>query len=298
MNGYSLTVEPLQQVNKPWHLFKGSWSSVRQIFNFKELLMRLTVRDIRARYKDSSLGLLWSLVRPITLILIYFIAIGHFLGAARAIPDFVIFMFAGFSIWGLFSEIISSSTNSIIANSGLVKKVSLPRELFPLAAVGGSLFNFFIQLILLFLLVVFSGGGLNFSFSAYPIVAISLILVLGTALGLIFSSINVYLRDLQHLTEVLLLVLFWCSPIVYSPTLVHSAIGGSWIEGLYFLNPITVAVLGMQKGLWIAGSHDSSQFWPQNLEFVLVTELLLSVILLWISQRIFSKLEGNFAQEL
>ena len=298
MNGYSVTADPLEQVNKPWNLFAGSWSSVKQIISFKELLVRLTVRDIRARYKDSSLGLLWSLVRPITLILIYFIAIGHFLGAARAIPDFVIFMFAGFSIWGLFSEIISSSTNSIIANSGLVKKVSLPRELFPLAAVGGSLFNFLIQLVLLFILVVLSGGGINFDYSAYPILAICLILVFGTALGLIFSSINVYLRDLQHITEVLLLVLFWCSPIVYSPALVHSALGGSWIEGMYFLNPITVAVLGMQKGLWIAGSQDSSQFWPQNLEFVLVTELFFAVILLWIGQRIFSKLEGNFAQEL
>jgi ABC-2 type transport system permease protein len=102
----------------------------------------------------------------------------------------------------------------------------------------------------------------------------------------------------QHLVEVMLLIFFWASPIVYSISFVNATLHGSLLEEIYLANPVTLAVLGMQKAMWVAGTSDPSQYWPPNLEIRLVVALVVSVFLLWIAQRVFSRLQSNFAQEL
>ncbi len=280
-------------------LVRGTWGSIREVFAHRELIGMLVGRELKARYKDSSLGVVWSLVRPLTQLLIYYFAIGGILGLARQIPSFAIFVFVGLTAWTLFTEIVSASTTSIINNSGLVKKVYFPREIFPLASVGGALINFGIQMgILLVATIVFR------EFPWHPALAmvipsIAVILVFGTGLGLILSAVNVYLRDIQHLVEVALVVLFWASPIVYSYSFVNEAVGGTWIEALYLSNPVTLAVMGMQEALWLAGSTVSDATnWPPDLDLRLWIALGVGVVLLWVGQRVFSRLQGNFAQEL
>jgi ABC-2 type transport system permease protein len=258
----------------------------------------LVSREVRAKYKGSSLGIVWSLVKPVTLLLIYFVAIGQFLGAARSIPDFAIFVFTGLTIWGLYAEIVVSGTHSIINNAGLVKKVYLPREVFPLASVGAAFVNFLIQFAVLILAtVVLWRFPLNINLLYVPL-AIALTLTFGTALGILFSALNVSLRDVQHLVEVLLLLLFWASPIVYSIGFVHKVVGGTIWEQIYLANPITLAVVGMQKGLWLSGQTDPSQYWPDFLWLRMLVALGISLCLLFGAHLIFKKLSGNFAQEL
>jgi ABC-2 type transport system permease protein len=290
--------EPLRRIGRPDHKGRGTIESVKEIFAYRELLGRLVSREIRAKYKNSSLGIVWSLVRPLAQLLIYYVAIGQFLGAAGNTPDFAIFIFTGLTIWGLYSEIISVGTTSIVSNGGLVKKVYLPREIFPLAAVGGALFNFTVQFgILVVATFVALKPPLHWELLYLPLV-IALVVVLGTAVSLVLSAVNVYLRDVQHLVEVMLLIFFWASPIVYSISFVNATLHGSLLEEIYLANPVTLAVLGMQKAMWVAGTSDPSQYWPPNLEIRLVVALVVSVFLLWIAQRVFSRLQSNFAQEL
>ena len=130
-------------------LTDGWIGQVRDILAHRELLGMLTRRELKARYKDSTLGFIWSLLRPLALLLIYYIALGKFLGAARSIPGFAIFMYTGLTAWTLFSETVTSGTGSIVSNGGLIKKVYFPREIFPLSSLGSSLFNFAIQLLVL-----------------------------------------------------------------------------------------------------------------------------------------------------
>jgi ABC-2 type transport system permease protein len=125
--------------------------------------------------------------------------------------------------------------------------------------------------------------------------ALACLLIIALAAGLLLSALNVYLRDVQHLVEVMLLILFWSSPVVYSYEFVHRALGGGWLEEVYLANPFTVIVLAFQKGMWIAGS---GQLWPPFLEWRLLIMSLLGLLLLWAAQRVFARLEGNFAQEL
>ncbi|MCU1404029.1 MAG: sugar transporter [Glaciihabitans sp.] len=290
--------EPLVEIGGRDRDGRGTWSAIVEVFAHRELLRRLVSREIRAKYKNSSLGIVWSLMRPLVQLAIYYVAIGQFLGAARGIPDFAVFVFTGLTIWSLYSEIISSGTSSIINNAGLIKKVYLPREIFPLSMVGGALFNFAIQFLVL-VAATFAIGKPPWHIELlYAPLAIVLMIVLGTALALVLSALNVYLRDIQHLIEIFLLVVFWASPIVYGSGFVHTALNGSWIEQIYFANPVTLAVLGMQKAMWVAGGSDAAQYWPPHLALRMFIALALSAVFLWIAQRIFSRLQSNFAQEL
>jgi ABC-2 type transport system permease protein len=125
--------------------------------------------------------------------------------------------------------------------------------------------------------------------------AIALVLVFGTGLALLLSAVNVYLRDVQHLMEIVTLILFWASPIVYSYSFVHSFLEGGWLEELYLSNPVTLAILAFQRGMWAAGADQPV---PTHLPLRLVIAFAFSIALLWVAHRVFARLEGNFAQEL
>jgi len=286
---------PLVTAGPPRGLLAGTAYSVSAIWNHRQLLGLLVRREIKSRYKDSSLGVLWSLLRPITQFLIYYLAVGRILGADRQIPEYAIFVFSGLTIWTLFSEVLLSSTTSIIANSGLIKKVYLPREIFPLASVGSALFNFGVQFVILVVATIVIGSPPLHGDLLYLPLSIVVVVLFSFALGLLLSAVTVYLRDFQHLIEVMLLVLFWASPIVYSYKLVHQALQGNWLEQIYLWNPITIVVMGFQRAMWVSGADEP---WPADLTLRLIVIGVLSVVLLWISQRVFARLEGNFAQEL
>jgi len=281
----------------PRSLIAGTSYTLRAIWEHRELLVLLVRRELKAKYKDSSLGFIWSLLRPLVQLVIYYVAIGKFLGAERSIPDFAIYVFTGLTVWTLYSEIVSLSTTSIVANSGLIKKVYVPRELFPLASIGSALFNFVVQMVILVgAILIFARPPLSFALLYLPLGFVTLV-AFGTMLGLLLAALNVYLRDIQHLVEVLLIVLFWASPIVYSYQMVHRVLQGGILEQIYLANPVTLVVLAFQKALW-AGGINSGVTFPQDIGFRLLAVLGISIVLLWVSQRIFARLEGNFAQEL
>jgi ABC-2 type transport system permease protein len=287
----------------------GFISSVKEIVGQRELLDLLIRRELKSRYKDSSLGFVWSLIKPLTMLMIYYVFIGQVLQAARGVPDFAIFVYAGLTLWGLYSEIVSTGTSSIISNAGLIKKVYLPREIFPLASVGSALFNFAIQMAIL-LLATIALGQFPVSWNLlYIPVAVIIVVIYGTALALLLSALNVYLRDIQYLVEVVMLIFFWASPIVYAWSFVVNAVvtrGVGWLQEIYLLNPVTVAMMAFQKGIWKAGSETrvlgpleiGPQPWPENLDLRLLVVGIVGLLFVVVAQRIFARLQGNFAQEI
>jgi ABC-2 type transport system permease protein len=290
-----ISEQPWQTSAPSGGLFRGSVRSLREVAGQRELLGLLVRRELKSRYKDSSLGFLWSLLRPLSILIVYYVAIGKFLGAERSIPDFAIYIFTGLTVWQLFQEIVSSSTASIVGNAGLVRKVYLPREVFPLSTVGSALFTFGTQMLILLAAVLVVGRVPTGSRLWYAPLSLAVVLVFATAVGLALAAVNVYLRDVQYLVEISLTILFWASPVVYSWRLVSEALGGSWLQDVYLNNPVTLAVLGMQRALWVAGTDEP---FPDGLGTRLIISLLIGTVLLWLSQRLFNRLEGNFAQEL
>lgn len=291
-------------------VFRVFARSVRDLTQRRELLALLVRRELKSRYKDSRLGFLWSLIKPLTLLAIYYIAIGQFLGAARGIDDFAIFIFAGLTLWSLYADIVTSGTSSIVDNAGLIKKVYLPREIFPLAAVGSSIFNFAIQFaVLLGATLVLGRFPLSPNLFYIP-VALLIVLLFGTALAILLSALNVFLRDIGYLVEVVMLIFFWASPIVYSWSYVVAAAERTqmlWLETVYLLNPMTIAIMAFQKGIWASGSEErvgadgsviAPQPWPADLDLRLLILVVVGLVFLWIAQRVFYRLQGNFAQEI
>ena len=272
----------------------GTAASLRDLWEYRQLLGLLVRRELKIRYKDSALGFVWSLLRPLALLLVYYIAIGKFLEAERSIPDFAVFIFTGLTVWQLFAETVASGTGSIVANAGLVKKVYLPREVFPLSVVGSALFNTVIQLGLLCLATLVLGRFPTGSGWLYLVPSLLLVVIYGTALGVLLSAWNVYLRDIQYLVEIGLLIGFWLTPVVYSWELVSDKIGPV-AEQLYLLHPVSTAVLGLQQTFWVAGQGTPV---PSGLPLRMAVMLVVGVVLLWLAQRVFARLEGNFAQEL
>ncbi|TQJ32728.1 ABC transporter permease [Microbacterium sp. SLBN-146] len=271
----------------------------REIWERRDLLGLLVRRDLQARYRDSVLGFVWTLIRPIVQFLMYYLVLGQFLRAAEGIPQFAIFLFAGLTIYAFFAEAVQGSTTSILANAGLVKKIYLPREIFPLASVGAAGFMFLVQCLVLL------GGAIIFQALPQPVAmlwffpAVLLLLIYGLAFGILLSALNVYLRDVQYVTDVVIMLAMWGSPIVYAWTMVSDAFRTlglpSWALEIYTNNPITLGVLAFRKAFWGAGTAAD---YPEDLMLRIGIAGAVGLVLLFISHRVFTRLQGNFAQEM
>lgn len=291
----ALVHEALRPAGPQPGFVSGTAQSVRDVWAYRELLGLLTRRELKARYKDSALGFFWTLIRPLSQLLIYYVALGKFLGAERAIPDYAIFVFTGLTAWQLFSEIVSAGTGSIVANGGLVKKIYLPREVFPLSTIGSALFNFTMQsVILLIATLLVRKPPLNLDILYLPL-ALLVLLLWATAAAFLLSAINVYLRDIQYLVEIALMILFWTAPTVYSWEQVHRVLGSGWLGAAYDANPLTNIILAFQRAIWVAGNNAPG---PPHIWLNLIVLAGIGAILLWLCQRVFARLQNNFAQEL
>ena len=292
----ALTKQPLKPIGTANGGALSTWVSIKSIHAHREVLALLVRRDLKARYKDSALGLIWTLIRPLTQLFIYYIVMGKFLGAERGIPDFAIYVFTGLTVYGLLSEIVSGGTSSIVGNGGLIKKIDLPREVFPLASVGSALFNFSIQMGVLIVALFAVGHPSLHTGLLYFFPALAIIVIFGTAFALLLSATNVYLRDVQYLVDVLLLILLWASPIVYSWEMARNIMGDGILLALYTNNPITLAVLGFQQAFWVGGAPDAA--FHDDLLMRMGIALVVGIVLLFGFHRVFARLQGNFAQEL
>lgn len=300
---YQQRVEDLQhmefvEIKSSRRFWTGFWGSYREIWDWRSLLWQLTRREVRSRYKGTRLGIVWSLARPITQLLVFYFIIGEVLGAARAIPSFAVYVFVGLTLWGLFADILNSSAGSILANAGIVKKIYLPREIFPLSAIASALLNFAIQFVILLAATYLFATGPIWQYVPGALLGLLLLLTFATALALIISITNAYAKDVQYLVEVGLGLLFWASPVVYSIQLVSSRVGGTIIESIYFANPVTLSMLAFQRAFWGAPGFDNAQWFPPNLELRMAIALVAVFVLLLVSQKIFSRLQRDVAQEL
>lgn len=270
-----------------------------------ELLQALVMRELRTRYRGSYLGWVWALARPLVMLFIYGLIVGVFLGAARSIPDFMLFIFVGLIAWNLFTAVVTGCINSVTSSSSLIAKVKFPRILLPLASVVVALVDTLIQGVVLVIGFVIVGDWPSFSSLAYLPPALGVVLLFGLAAGLLLSAINVYVRDVGFLTDIALQVGFWLCPILYSYGFVVDAAQGyglstEWVTRLYLLNPMADAVLGFQRALWPPGStpEGAALSFPGELGLRLGVLLAIGLLLLAVTARIFSRLSRNFAQEL
>lgn len=285
----------------------GVRQRLREIWLSRELLVYLVRTEIKVKYKNSVLGIIWSMIAPAMTLAIYFFVFQIILG--NHIPNFVIFLFAGLLLWNLFQLGVQTGTGVVVSNSGIVKKVSFPREILSLAAVGSACVFFAFQVIVLIIFMLVLHHGPDWPY--FPVMVLALVtgIVLASALAVLLSAINVYLRDMEHLILVVLTAWFWACPIVYAYQYnIGNKLGPRGLTWIYFLNPMVAPILSFQRFIYadvtvhIAGQPKPYPVLPPNgmLWYVALDlgVLFLSGILFLVALSIFGRLEGNFAEEL
>lgn len=288
-----------------------------EIWRSRELLVYLVRTEIKVKYKNSFLGLLWSMLSPAMTLAVYTLVFGVLL--KNGIPNFVIYLFSGLLLWNFFSTGVITATGVVVNNAGLVKKVSFPREILALAAIGSAGVFFFFQACVMAIFMVVLHMSPAWSLIWLLLVAMIPTLVFSCALGIFLASVNVYLRDTQHLIEVLVgAAWFWACPIVYSfnrSLQPHMLGAGKWREWLYFLNPMSPVVMTFQRVLYDrpglvqlttkvppGAPRVTAQLlpgWPV-ITYIWADAFVLAVALalFYLAMVVFGRLAGNFAEEL
>jgi ABC-2 type transport system permease protein len=261
-------------------------------------LLRLIVRkELRVRYRGSVLGLFWSYVKPAVQFAVYFLALGVFLKLNQTMEDFAVYLFSGLVVLNFFGEAFGNAARSIVRNAPLVKKIYLPRELFPVATTYVAAIHLLPQVVVLFMGALVAGWRPSAVAVGAALLGFAIVAVLVTGLGLLLAALNVYFRDFENIVDLLLLVVVWLSPVLYPWSFVRDALGSGWLMQLYLANPLTVAVQLFQRAFWAPASGGPDDLIP-DLFVRGAVALVVALALLALGQRAFSRLEGRFAQEL
>lgn len=269
----------------------------QELWHYRYLLRNMVIRDLKARYKNSALGILWSILNPLFLMVVFTVLFSVM--ANNQIRDYPIFVLTGLIPWNFFSGSLTSSTNSIIGNSSLVKKVYFPRELLPTSALLSNLVNFlFAFVVLVIFLYVFGVGLTVHALWVIPILLTQLIFTLG--LSFLLGSLAVFYRDVLMILEVLILAWFFLTPVFYSLELFGSS---ATVLGITFnpaqlmrwVNPMASIVDGYRTVLW--GTYSSGGPAAMNPAFLLRT-FVTSLVVLVAGYAVFLRLDPLFGEKL
>jgi len=275
---------------------------IREIISYRELLVNLVRKELKVKYKDSTLGFLWSLLNPALYLVVFYVVFDLILQSG--IPNFAFFLLSGLLVWNLFSLSLGGATASIVSNGVLIKKVWFPREVLPLASIGANLVHFFLQSIVLVLALAIFRYPVGFRYLPLIPLALATLLLLLAGVTLVLAAANVYLRDTQHLLELLLLAWFWLTPIVYPYRLVADKLGNR--GSLVLLNPMVPIVSTFQRAIYNRTSGRTGDtvlpILPEAGYLWYVRNLaalaLVSLVILAVAMAVFRRVEGNFAEEL
>src|SRR5437867_3259682 len=240
------------------------------------VLSNLVMKDFRVRYRNMSLGVLWSVLNPLVMMgVLTFIFTMVF--PNPSIPNFPLYALCGLVPFNFFTLAWVTATTSLVENANLVKRVAVPRHLLPIASVFSNCIHLSVQIVLLLVLVVVFGKGVNVHWFWLPLVwGLEVVFVCG--LGLMFSATDVYFRDMRYVVESCNTVLFWLVPIFYF-------IVPERFYGLYQYNPITALILGSRYILLDGKAPPNSLLYKLS---------IVSFVMLALGLAVFSRLKRKF----
>jgi lipopolysaccharide transport system permease protein len=258
--------------------------AVVDIWRHRFALRNLVMKDFRVRYRNMSLGVLWSILNPLVMLGVLAFVFTFIFPQSGSQPVFPVFVLLGLVCYNFLSLCINTSTVCIVEHASLVKKVIFPRQVLPLAVVLSQSVHVLIQLGLTFIFILIYGVPISLTYLWIPLILlIELIFVIGA--GMAFSALNVFFRDVRYLVESVLAVMFWLSPVFYSLSTVRSNFP-KWLYGVYLLNPLAGCIDGMRQAVLNSANPDPIS---------LAVASGVSVIALIIGLYIFNRMEKVFA---
>jgi ABC-2 type transport system permease protein len=271
----------------------------------RRYLLRLLVRStIQARYQGTLLGWFWSYLQPAVRFCMYYFVFQVLIerGGADVYP-FAIHLVCGMVLVHFFTETFNGGTRSLVSNSGLIVKLPMPRELFPVATMLVAFWHTVPMVVITIIASVALGWTPDPVGLLAAVLALSIVGVLGLALALMFSVANVFFRDFSKVTQTLTQFTTFSVPMIYPYSLVAERFENiPWVSDVYLLNPIAEAVLLMQRCFWLPLTNDPAtakvEAFPPDLWSRGVIMLVLSFVALGLAQIWFSKLERRVPERL
>ncbi|NJN42412.1 MAG: ABC transporter permease [Flammeovirgaceae bacterium] len=186
-----------------------------ELWKYRELFYFFTWRDIKIKYKQTVLGFLWAIIQPVLMMAIFTLFFGHALNVPSQNIPYPVFVFSGLLLWNLYSTGLSSSANSMVSNSHIIKKIYFPRLIVPVSSVLVALFDFVMALCLFIVLLIYYQQAVDLSaLWLWPTgILITLIATLGP--GTWIAALNVKYRDFRYVIPFLIQVLFFLTPVIY-----------------------------------------------------------------------------------
>lgn len=282
-----------------WRNLLPDW---RALHRYRHLLRNLVVRDLKVRYKNSLLGVVWSLLNPLLMMVVFTLVFGVLAG--NDIRDYSVFFLVGLLPWNFFNGALIGSTLSITGNEALIKKVYFPREVLPLASILSNLVNFGIALIVLVVFLYATGLGLTVhALWVIPLLITQLIFTLG--LGLLFGSLQVFYRDVMMILDVVMLAWFFLTPVMYSLSRfgTQTVILGLELvpeQVIRWVNPMASIIDGYRTVLWGIITPDGvTSPGPAAMDpLYLLRTFVTAVIVLLVGYFVFARTEHLFGETL
>ena len=259
-----------------------TFKDFKELYQYREMLKNLVRKDLRTRYKGSFFGFLWTFINPLLQLLVYtviFTTVMRF----NNIENYSMFLFVALLPWIFFSGALTSSAGSIIGNKELIKKIFFPREIIPISVVTSGFVNMVLSYVIVFIALFVTGIGITPAVLCLPLVFLAAyMMTLG--FSLLFSALNVYFRDLEHILGIVTMAWFYFTPIIYAVDMIPAR-----FLGLFFMNPLTPIILAFRDILYYGVMPDFA---------ILGINLATGVLLTIFGHQIFRKLQKNFVEEI
>lgn len=252
---------------------------LKDLWIYRELLYFLTLRDIKVRYKQTAIGVLWAILQPILTTAIFTVIFSQFARFDSLQIPYPLFALSGLLLWLFTNTSITTASNSLVGNSNLVTKIYFPRLIVPLAATFSGSVDFALGLVLLAVFMIYYGVGLTWQIIFAP-VFIVLTIALALSLGTLFAALNVRFRDVKFALPFALQIWMFVSPIFYPA----SVLSEKW-RVVFAFNPLTGILEGFRAALF-GGQFD----W-----FVIAVSVVIIFVLMLISLFVFKRMEDDFA---
>jgi ABC-type polysaccharide/polyol phosphate export permease len=250
---------------------------ILQTYRYRELIWALALKELKLRYKRSLLGFLWALLNPALTMAVMTVVFSTIL--RFGIPNYAIFLLCVLLPWTFFSQSLSYSVDCIVGNGELIKKVSVPKLVFPVAAVVSNVINLLLSLIPMALLVLVMGHPLYRTWLYLPVPMAALI-VFTLGMAFFFAAANVYYRDVSHILQVVLSAWFYFTPIIYALDFIPP--NRQW---LFKLNPIIYVINGFRLSIY----YGQLPKWRS-----IAASFVCALIALFIGFAIFRKYQDDF----
>ena len=254
----------------------------KELYQYRELLKTNVKKEIRGKYKGSFLGVLWSFINPLLMVLVYAIVFPYIMRVPE--ENYLIFLIVAIIPWNFFTTVIAQGSITIRMNANIIKKVYFPREILPISVVLSGLVNFLISCVIIFIFLIASGIGISWHIIFLPLIAI-IQFMLSLGIVCIVSSVNVYIKDIEYIVNFLINLLFYATPILYNINMFN----GTFLAKILNLNPMTHIINFYRDIMYY-------QVLPNFNNLIII--FVISFIIMIIGYNIFKKLEKGFAEEV